>query len=436
MPELGSNLLSVLYLVCHHNFNVHISSVGMNFNGCCEECSAISLDDTNTAFIAGDVVPAFESAQVSVASTLPLNSTLWHRRLGHFHHAGVQSIINSGLVDGLKLYSNTPPDPICEPCLHGKLNAAPFPPSSSHTSEPLALVHSDVHGPLPVRTSSGMRYWVTFIDDSKRYRYVALMKSKDQTFAEFQRFKAWAENQTGHKIRCLRDDKGGEYMSNAFERFCEEHGIARQHTIRNRPQQNGVAERFNRTLEEGIIAMLQEAKLPNTFWGEALCTLVYVLNRTPSSAAPGITPYEAWFGMKPDVSNLCIFGSLAYVHVQKDKRGPLGSPMEKCIFLGYPTGYKGWRFYNPVTKRIIISERAVFDERYQPGLKDWNSTVSLLTLPPAPPLTPPTSSSSSEPVESGFIDLPPLVVSVAPAPRLGGGKCTTSCCSSRASCHS
>ena len=233
------------------------------------------------------------------------------------------------------------------------------------------------------------------------------MASNDSKLG-FKRFKAWAENRLGQKVACLRDDKGGEYMSKAFQKFCDEQGITRQHTVRNRPQQNGVAERFNRNLEEGIIAMLQEAGLPSTYWGEALCTLVYVLNRTPSSARPGTTPYEAWFGVKPNVSNLRIFGSLAYVHVQKDKRGPLGSHMEKCIFLGYPEGYKGWRFYNPATKRVIISERAVFDERYLPGLKNWNSTLASLSLPPSTPHSTPASSSESSDPQS--IEIPPLVV--------------------------
>ena len=132
----------------------------------------------------------------------------------------------------------------------------------------------------------------------------------------------------------LRDDKGGEYMSNELEDFCNEHGIQRQYTVRNRPQQNGVAERFNRMLFEGITAMLSEAGLPPSFWGEALSALLHVLNRSPTSALPGKTPYEAFYGRKPDVSHLRIWGCVAYVHVQKDKRGALGSHMEKCIFIG------------------------------------------------------------------------------------------------------
>ena len=148
------------------------------------------IDSNNTAFLAGEVVPAPEQACISAASTLPLDATLWHRRFAHFHHAGVQSIIKEGLVTGLQLNSDKVADPICEPCLAGKLNSAPFPPSTSRAAHPLDLIHSDVHGPLPVRTPSGMRYWVSFIDDCKRYRFVVLMRTKDETFAAFKSFKA------------------------------------------------------------------------------------------------------------------------------------------------------------------------------------------------------------------------------------------------------
>lgn len=280
-------------------------------------CFTAPIDRTNTAYLAGEVVPVVESAQVSVSSTLPLNATLWDRRFAHFHQAGIQSILAGSLVTGMRLDAKPPPDPICEPGkLSTLLNAAPFPPSTSRAAFPLPLVHSDVHGPM-VRTPSGMRNWVTYVDDYNRFYAVESMRTRDMAFPAIKRYKAWAETHTQHRIGTLRDDKGGEYMSNAFKEFCEEHGIARQHTMRNRPQQNGVAERVNRTLKEGIAAMLHEAQLPPTSWGEALHTLVYTLIRTPRSANPGIAPYEAFFGIKPDVSNLRIFGSLAYVHVRR-----------------------------------------------------------------------------------------------------------------------
>ena len=76
----------------------------------------------------------------------------------------------------------------------------------------------------------------------------------------------------------LCDDKGGEYMSREFEAVCIDHGIQRQHTVWNRPQQNGVVERANRTIEEGVISMLYESGMPTSFWGEAMASFIHVSN--------------------------------------------------------------------------------------------------------------------------------------------------------------
>ncbi|KAG2341418.1 hypothetical protein BDR05DRAFT_868089, partial [Suillus weaverae] len=96
--------------------------------------------------------------------TCPLDIALWHRRLAHHHIAGVRTLIDHKLVTGLRLDSRASPDPVCEPCLAGKMHANPFPPSKWRVSRPLELVHTNVHQ-LPYRTFSGYRYWVTFIDD-------------------------------------------------------------------------------------------------------------------------------------------------------------------------------------------------------------------------------------------------------------------------------
>ena len=174
-------------------------------------------------------------------------------------------------------------------------------------------------------------------------------------------------------------------MSNAFLEFTTAAGIERQHTVQNRPQQNGVAERANRTISEALTAMLAESGLPASFWGEALAYYVHVGNRLPTSAIPGATtPYELWHGAKPDVSHLRVWGCTAYVHVQRDKRNSLGPHMQMCIFIGYPTGYKGWKFWDNASKHTIISERADFDERYLPARKD-------APLAPLPSLATPAS---------------------------------------------
>src|SRR5882724_3538704 len=146
-------------------------------------------------------------------------------------------------------------------------------------------------------------------------------------------------------------------MSSAFLHFTTDAGIVRQHTVRNRPQQNGVAERANRTMAEGVTAMLAESGLPMSFWGEALASFVHVSNCLPTaSISKQTTPYQLWHGRKPDVAPFRVWGCLAYVHVQKDNRTSLGSHMQKCVFIGYPSGYKGWKFYDLASRRTLISE--------------------------------------------------------------------------------
>jgi len=109
-------------------------------------------------------------------------------------------------------------------------------------------------------------------------------------------------------------------------------------------------------MSERLTTMLDESRLPKAFWGKGLGALVHVWNRCPTDAIKGCTSYQLWTGTKPDVSHLHIWDCTAYVYIQKDKTEGLGSHMEKCIFIGYPQGYKGWKFYNPTMKKTIISE--------------------------------------------------------------------------------
>jgi hypothetical protein len=240
-----------------------------------------------------------------------------------------------------------------------------------------------------------------------------MLKKKSDAFPAIKQFKAWAENVTGCRLLGLREDKGGEFSSKEMEEWCLEHGIVHQHTVRNRPQQNGVAEHANRSAGEGVISMLQQANLPLSFCGEALSSFIHTRNMAPTSANSGATPYQLFHKKKPDVSHLRAWGCTAYVHIQKDKRtSSLGPHMEKAIFIGYPQGYKGWKFYNPVTKRTIISERADFDERYFPGLKKPISDPPLSSLLNVPkvsnPSTTDTASSNLSPGNLNLLSLPPV----------------------------
>ncbi|THH02998.1 hypothetical protein EW145_g6619 [Phellinidium pouzarii] len=266
-----------------------------------------------------------------------------------------------------------------------------------------------------VQTRHGYHYWITFIDDHSRHWAVMPLKKKSDAFAAFKHFKAYAENQLNLKIKATRNDKGGEYMPREWDHFCNSEGIHCQHTIRAEPHQNGVAERANWTLVEGITTMLNEAHLPATFWWDAVAAFVHVHNRSPTSAVQGKTPFELWHKSKPDVSHFRVFGCTSYVHVKKDLRRQLESHTQKCVFLGYPAHFKGWTFWNPITCKEVISDSAQFDERVFPG----NSRSPVDLQVPSPPET-------SDPIEQVGVEsdsddddtvpLPPLPDSPATPP--------------------
>jgi len=184
-----------------------------------------------------------------------------------------------------------------------------------------------------------------FVDEASGYVFLSLLRTKDAAFEMFQRYKAVAENQTGHRIKHLHDDKGGEFVSEKFQKLCDAMGIVREHTIRATPEQNGHVERVNRWIAEGVTAKLVEANLPPSFWGLAALTCVHEMNC--AQIHRNKMPYEHWHEEKPSAKQLRVFGCAAYVHVQKDQCRALESHTRKCIFVGYPSDRTGWVFYDP-----------------------------------------------------------------------------------------
>ena len=152
-------------------------------------------------------LPASEAA--CTITTRPLDLQLWHERLCHHNSVDIQKLISGGLAIGISLSSSEKRDPICEPCLAGKMHSSPFPSTGHRASAPLELIHTDLCGPLSVSTPEGYRYWCVFIDDHTRYRVVVLLRRKSDTFTAFKQFKALAENQLDGKSRRCTATKGG-----------------------------------------------------------------------------------------------------------------------------------------------------------------------------------------------------------------------------------
>lgn len=133
----------------------------------------------------------------------------------------------------------------------------------------------------------------------------------------------------------MRSDRGGEFTINEFNSFCEKHGIITQLTALYSPQQNGVSERKNKTIMDMAKALMKEKGLPNTFWAEAVNTVVYIINIIPTSALKNKTSFEAWHGCKSKVSHLRVFGCIAYSLIPSNNRQKLDTKSIKCIFIGY-----------------------------------------------------------------------------------------------------
>ena len=185
--------------------------------------------------------------------------------------------------------------------------------------------------------------------------WVYVLKRKDQVFKRFLEWKALVKKSTARKLKALHTDNGGEYTSAEFEAYLRKEGVRHELTVPKTLEQNGVAERMNRTLLETTRSMLGYSQLPPKFWAEALSTAVYLQNRSPTKAVEAMTPFEAWVGEKPNVGHQSTFGCVAYAHVDKDERKKLDGKASKCVFLGYGTETKGYRLYDPKRAKVFFS---------------------------------------------------------------------------------
>ncbi|GKV10172.1 hypothetical protein SLEP1_g21576 [Rubroshorea leprosula] len=214
---------------------------------------------------------------------------------------------------------------------------------------------------MSVRSYGGALYFVTFIDDHSRKLWVYPLKTKDQVLGVFNQFQALVERQTGKKWKCIRIENGGEY-SKPFDNYCKEQGIRHQKTPPKTPQLNGLAERMNRTLMERVRCLLAEAKLPRTFWAEALNIVAHVINLSPTIALDNDVPDRVWYGKDVSYDNLRVFGCKAFVHVPKDERSKLDAKTRQCIFIGYGQDEFGYQLGDPVDKKLVRSCDVAFFE--------------------------------------------------------------------------
>ncbi|CAI7841816.1 unnamed protein product, partial [Closterium sp. NIES-53] len=203
--------------------------------------------------------------------------------------------VKKGDLKGVEIKEGGGQPSKCPDCTTGKLPRTSFPTSTTRASAPLELVHTDVCGPMQTpEREKGSKYFITFLDDFSRLSWVILVKTKDEVAKVFKRWIRYVEREAGAKVKILRSDRGGEYMGKDLESFLEDKGITHQLSVAYTPQQNGAAERLNRTLIYLARAMLAHAQLDHTWWGAAVQYANWVKNRMDSKGLEGKSPYFMW----------------------------------------------------------------------------------------------------------------------------------------------
>ncbi|GKA49409.1 putative ribonuclease H-like domain-containing protein [Tanacetum coccineum] len=272
--------------------------------------------------------------------------------LGHVNFKTMNKLVKGNLVRGLpsKIFDN---DHTCVACQKGKQHKASCKAKlMSSISQPLQMLHMDLFGPTSVRSINHKTYCLVVTDDFSRFSWVFFLASKDETSGILKRFITEIENQLNHKVKVIRCDNGTEFKNREMNEFCGLKGIKREFSVARTPQQNGVAERKNRTLIEAARTMLADSLLPTVFWAEAVNTACYVLNRVLVTKPHNKTPYELIIGRPPSISFMRPFGCPVTILNTLDPLGKFDGKAEEGFLVGYSVNSKAFRVFNSQTRKV------------------------------------------------------------------------------------
>ncbi|GJZ30046.1 ribonuclease H-like domain-containing protein [Tanacetum coccineum] len=298
-----------------------------------------------------NIVPK-ECLTCLVAKATLDESMLWHRRLGHVNFKTINKLVKDNLVRGLpsKRFEN---DQTCVACLKGKQHKASCKSKIQNSiTQPLFMLHMDLFGPTFVSSLMNKKYCLVVTNDYSRFTWVFFLSTKDETSGILKNFITKIENLVDKKVKIIRCDNGTEFKNRVMSEFCEKKGIKREFSVARTPQQNGVAERRNRTLIEAARTMLADSKLPTTFWAEAVNTACYVQNRVLVVKPHNKTPYELFRGRTHALSFMRPFGCHVTILNTLDHLGKFDGKSDDGFFVGYSLNSKAFRVYNIRTRKV------------------------------------------------------------------------------------
>jgi hypothetical protein len=355
VPDLRVNLLSLIvtemkgYCIRAENSQIQLIRDGVVFGTGIREGK--SLYKMNLRVVKPD-----NPAVVCLASAVnPKTNKLqfWHERLCHQNKKYVKEFLQREGV-------NVPLDEyFCEACAYGKSQRQPFYSRTCRATKAGEIIHADVCGPMEESSLRGMRYFVCFKDDFSRYRRVYFMVLKSEVVDKLKEFLA-ETRVAGHSVKVFITDNGTEFTCAEVRKVLN--GIEHRLSMPYSAEQNGCAERENRTLTEAARSMLAAKELPKNLWAEAILTASYVLNRTGKSSIEGKTPFELWYGRKGAIDHLRIFGTECFMHVAKVKRQKWDPKSIKGLIVGYSGDKDGYRVWVPGTKIVYQSHDVKFKD--------------------------------------------------------------------------
>ncbi|KAA1087994.1 hypothetical protein PGTUg99_050213 [Puccinia graminis f. sp. tritici] len=360
VPNLTRNLVSLSQLIDN---NISIQRAGKLFNVILNNQEKLfSLDLSNQLFeISGDVSPVQQQtiAMISNASE-PTGFTKWHNRLGHASKDRLKVVIPSK--------ESLMKEHCCDACMKGKMTRKSFTHHFDSTSTSLEVVHGDLVGPITPSSNGGARYFLTLVDQHTGYINITILKEKSEAPNAIDKFRIFYENQTGNRMKKLVTDGGGEFCNKTLSGLLESAGVQHNISPPYTPQQNGIAERANRTILSMTRCILLHSNLASEWWAEAVKTSCAITNCLPSLSKSRTSPIELLFKKKPNINIFRPFGCKVWslkpeVHHERK----FDSLAWEGVLIGYANDYSTYKVVRLDNLQIINVKHAYFEENIFPA---------------------------------------------------------------------
>ena len=357
------NLMSVSSLLQNRDLSTHVY-----YDSCFIQDHIRDLTIGKGSLLHGLYIlePQLHAKTNSLCGSL-VDGTLWHQRLGHpsftkLHH-----------IPGIPLSSKVNTTP-CTICPLAKQRSLPFVSGPKLSVNPFDLIHIDIWGPFSVESIEGFKYFLTIVDDCTRVTWLYMLRNKSDVKTVFPTFLTHVETQFKTIVKKVRSDNAPEL---AFKDLFLSKGIIHQFSCAYTPQQNSIVERKHQHLLNVARALLFQSNVPLAYWSECVLTAFFLINRTPSLLLDKLSPYEILFKKAQDFTFLRSFGCLCYVSTYLKDRNKFTPRANPCVFIGYATGYKGYKVLDLQTNIVSVSRNVVFHETTFPFTNVKSSELPL-----------------------------------------------------------